>query len=362
MSTSEESVDKWDTNLEDAEKNDDTAPSSQDDEDDHAEHEDEVPLLKYSRIGGSLPRLPKRVGDSAFHPLSSACTCSKLGRVILPPELVSPEASAAEPKAPHTNKNADLWRKPHIVMVCGFQSGQLYFVDAQSGLSIIPPEQLKVNEGNHADPIVDVSLDASGNFLAAINSAGVCAIWEIKYTSGKSKGTPSSTLPPPDPPSTDNPFASFLNTLANQAVSSNTAADTPTNNPSILKVLSAQIFRITYPSSFGSPTILCLDPSYKRRREKAVMVGFADGRLILTKRGILFQRRNDAILYQNSKGTGGIEAIEWRGSLVAWANASGIKLFDVERMTDTNCSCGSTDRGSTSPVSHHFLAQTNHVL
>ena len=92
------------------------------------------------------------------------------------------------------------------------------------------------------------------------------------------------------------------------------------------------------------------------------MVGFADGRLMLTKRGILFQRRNDAILYQNSKGTGGIEAIEWRGSLVAWANASGIKLFDVERMTDTNCSCGSTDRGSTSPVSHHFLAQTNHVL
>jgi vacuolar protein sorting-associated protein 41 len=333
MPTTEESVEKLDADLEDPEENDETAPSSQDDDDDHAEREDEVPLLKYARTGGSLPRLPKRVGGSPFHPLSSACTCSKLGRVILPPELVTPEAASAEPKAPHTNKNADLWRKPHIVMACGFQSGQVHFVDAQSGLSIIPPEQLRVKEGNHADPIVDVSLDASGTFLAAINTTGVCAIWEVKYTSGKSKGAASSTPPPPDPPPTDNPFASFLSTLANQAVPSNTTADPSTNNPTVLKTLSVQVFRITYPASFGSPTILCLDPSYKRRREKAVMVGFADGRLMLTKRGILFQRRNDAVIYQGSRGTGGIEAIEWRGALVAWADASGIKLFDVESMT-----------------------------
>ena len=333
----------------DKERIDDTAPSSQYDEDEYDEHESLDPLFKYTRMGGSLPRLPKRVGGEGFvvspllHPLlASASTCCKMGRVILPPEPLTLDATT-EPKAFNSNKSNDLWMKPHLVMAVGFQSGQICFLDAQSALAIIPSEQLKLKESTHqqaVDPIVDVSLDASANFLAAINTTGMCAIWEIKYTSGRTKGTLSPTQPISNTDGSlsvpDNPFASFLSTLAGPA-----AVATPTtipvdqqfaNNPSILKTLSVQAYRISYPSSFGPPTVLCLDPSYKRRREKAVLVGFADGRLMLTKRGLLFQRRKDDVIYQGSRGTGGIEAIEWRGSLIAWADASGIKIFDVESM------------------------------
>ena len=84
---------------------------------------------------------------------------------------------------------------------------------------------------------------------------------------------------------------------------------------------------------------MVLEPSYKRKREKSLLVGFANGRLILTKRGTFFQRRNDTVLYQagnlakDAKSQyRGIETVAWRGSLVAWADANGIKLLDMEHL------------------------------
>ena len=141
------------------------------------------------------------------------------------------------------------------------------------------------------------------------------------------------------------------------------------------------------------PTCIVLDPAYARRRERAVVVGFADGRLILTKErgiGFIFGRRTDEVLYHGS-GYGkpvddassvggppswilgsirgvtsenivdgakddadsdvgsikssvsvsiervrrsanepmGIEAIAWRGRMIAWADETGIKILDV---------------------------------
>ena len=66
----------------------------------------------------------------------------------------------------------------------------------------------------------------------------------------------------------------------------------------------------------------------------------------MTKRGMLFSRRSDSVIYQGVGGQGrrkgegegegdaasGIEAVAWRGSLVAWADASGVKLFDIQNM------------------------------
>jgi hypothetical protein len=75
---------------------------------------------------------------------------------------------------------------------------------------------------------------------------------------------------------------------------------------------------------------MAIDPSYKRKREKTILVGFQDGRLVMTKRGF-FQRRNDGVIYQGTFGD--IESIAWRGPLVAWTDFSGIKLFDVDTMT-----------------------------
>jgi hypothetical protein len=95
-----------------------------------------------------------------------------------------------------------------------------------------------------------------------------------------------------------------------------------------------QVTRITYPASFGTPSCLALDPAHKRRREKSLLVGFADGRLVLTKRGF-FQRRTDSILYQGAakldeNNYRGIEAITWRGSLIAWADVRYVR-FCVEK-------------------------------
>ena len=108
--------------------------------------------------------------------------------------------------------------------------------------------------------------------------------------------------------------------------------------------MSWQTHRIPYPRNFGTPTTMALDPAYKRRREKAVLVGFADGRLVQTKRGLIFQRRTDAVLHQalpaapsddhaTTMAAPGIQSLAWRGSLVAWAEPSGIRLLDTDEWT-----------------------------
>lgn len=75
---------------------------------------------------------------------------------------------------------------------------------------------------------------------------------------------------------------------------------------------------------------MVIDPAYRRRREKGLIVGFENGRLVLTKRGMIFQRRTDSVLYTAEEGP--IHTMTWRGSLLAWADPSGIRLMDVDQM------------------------------
>ena len=255
-----------------------------------------MPLFKYSRINGSISRLPRRVPSAATStPLSSTCCCSQLGRVLLPRR----EDGTIE-------VSSDLGNQP--VLLTGHRDGTVSFILVESGAAILDSKQLQVNASGEQLPIVDVSLDASANYLAAINIAGCCAIWEVRY------GTPSEVST--HEPEQDNVFKSFLTNLAGQNSGSNTTAE-PSH---ALKTSSAQVSRIVYSSSFGAPTCLVLDPCYKKRREKSLLVAFADGRLVLTKRGFVFQRRNDAVIYQATAGDF-VEAIAWRGTLVAWADA-----------------------------------------
>jgi hypothetical protein len=99
------------------------------------------------------------------------------------------------------------------------------------------------------------------------------------------------------------------------------------------------IARFTYKSHNVkmNATCLAIDPAYHRKKEKGILVGFSNGRLIYTKRsshggvtaddrgfggvmGSLLQpKRYDVDLYQ-SVGVHGIEAVAWRGSLIAWAD------------------------------------------
>jgi len=261
-----------------------------------------MPMLKYTRIHGSLPRIPRQVPSTTpSKPLSSPLSCARFGKVLLPQEDADPQH--------------DLPRQP--VLLTGYEDGSVTFVNVESGSAVIEAKQLLVDDSSREHPaIVDVSLDASANFLAAINTAGVCAIWEVRY--GRSSAAvpmPDAVPPPPASPGEENVFKNFLQAMT---PGGNNSGDAQISNRSLhgLKTTSVQASRVTYPSSYGRPTCLCLDPSYKRRREKAMLVAFSDGRLVLSKKGMF--RRNDAVLHQAASG--GIEAIEWRGAVVAWAD------------------------------------------
>jgi hypothetical protein len=286
--------------------------------------ENSMPLLKYARLSGSLPRVPRQEIPSVgpTNPLSSSCTAAKLGRVLWSRE--------DEQQQQGQSTLTDWWKQPHHVLLVGFQNGTLSFVELDSGLAVVESRQLTVADGS--DAIVDVSLDASASTLAAINTRGNCCIFEVRY----GRDVAEVTSRPASVENSGNPFASFLKNVSrqNNNNNNNNSTDEMADNdgtdqqPSpvsvsrfVFKALSVQASRLNYPSSYGRPTCVALDPSYKRRREKLFLVGFEDGRLVLTKRGF-FQRRNDNVIYQGTPTDDyrGIEAVAWRGSLVAWAD------------------------------------------
>ena len=147
-------------------------------------------------------------------------------------------------------------------------------------------------------------------------------------TSGNSRSSSSVGTPTP---AVENPLPSSVASTTNDLPRSTATAATTTTTTTIVPCLKVDIVstsRLTYPTNWKSPTCLVLDPSHKKRL--ALLIGLEDGRLVYTKRGGLFARRNDAVLYQ---GSGPIEAIAWRGNLVAWADPSGVKLLDIESLT-----------------------------
>jgi vacuolar protein sorting-associated protein 41 len=379
-----------------------------------------MPILSYSRLFGSLPRrsvsnnTEETAAGNPTCTLAGTSTCSVIAQVLFSQQDVIPQqtttVSTATAVAATTNlyssestsnTNADhnstpdpnrrrqllpqpspvfpqhhgedplLKRQPHWVLAMGYANGSVELVDARTGVAVAPLEQLRLRDANHQpEPIVDMSMDSSGTFLAAVDAGRMVVIWEFQYTitsqhphqpatsiisttSTASPSTPQpmqpsqpqSVPPPATTPAEAGVFSSFMSAFAgtipsplNPAASSNLriqqnqGASSSSGDPASatsrvqrLATCSIQLSRISYPRSFGTPTCIAIDPAYKRRRERAVLTGFSDGRLVLTKRGFVFQRRTDAIIYQGayqeSNGHRGIEAIAWRGSLAAWADA-----------------------------------------
>ena len=463
-----------------------TGDHDDDDDDDPALQEPQsMPLLKYSRITGSLlPRiLPRTIPGQAtvLHgPLSVTCTSSAMTRILLDPLSLSLSGTSTTSSATtmaaaaaassssthwtastgilqqggdnnHTMANhhdgqflltSDLWKQPHHILALGWETGQITLIHAQTGIPALTSSP-NLRDGTTSNttttttatatttgsaaststpannpPIVDLSWDASGTILAAVDAGGTCAIWEWKYAPSLEPARLSTVPPPPQqqqqqqtqratpsttststPSSTTtelNMFTSFMSALtgmpptatqttttttasssASASASASSTANTMTMTPCI-KATTVQVSRVTYPQSFGRPTCIAMDPAQKRKREKSLVVGFADGRLMFTKRGF-FQRRTDAVIYQGqgttttttttaaaattttstntshgptkqqpgsidtataaspppppSSSYRGIETIAWRGSLLAWADANGIKLMDVETLT-----------------------------
>jgi hypothetical protein len=249
--------------------------------------------------------------------------------------------------------------------------------------------------------VVDISFDASGTALGAVDEGGHCAIWEFKYTtslqsnllvfgdsnsnsnsndnnnnntltttSEEGSSTPISTHPQASTTGNNNMFSNFMSALTGMPPAEESRGGNSNGGGSggggrrqqvanstreLIPTLTAEISyqsRVNYPANWGPPTCIVIDPAYKRKREKSLLVGFANGRLVLTKRGTFFQRRNDSVIYQAPHGVGGgsrvnnenknsddgssyrgIETVVWRGSLVAWADATGIKLMDMDLLT-----------------------------
>lgn len=346
--------------------------------------------------------------------------------------------------------SSDLWFQPHSIVANGYEGGQITLTrlseGQSSGSSNSSPSvvfaslsaeiggivdtsghgnsnsnksystvlQLRegANTASAGGSIVDISFDASGSVLGAIDEGGHCSIWEFKYTTSiqstsllfgdfLSRGndttqndtsnfnnfftpssTPNPTRPQVSPVSAPAPatgiFSNFMSVLTgvppedenlggnnrNAAAVDNTtngnnnpteAIDSspgrsvdnnvddsgqPSQPVALLPALTAEILQQTrsnYPAKWGPPTCLAVDPAYSIKRDKSIVVGFANGQVYLTKKGTFFQRRNDTMLYQagNTRGDSyrGIESVVWRGPLVAFADATGIKLIDSENLT-----------------------------
>lgn len=350
-----------------------------DDENDHP-----MPLLSYTRLFGSLPRRqmptdanPNFSQDSMAESRTFALpsTCAVMAEVNLSTQSSTTSGAAASSSSPETGpdhiRTPDggrrsspqsqhfvpygdplLSQQPHYVMALGYDNGSVDLVDPRTGVAVVS-QQLKLRESTHHQPemVVDLSMDSTGSFLAAIDTGRMAVIWEFQYTIAlQSTPVQNSVVPSvhatsqqlqhtPTTPSEAGVFSSFMSALtlggsaptalpltSEGATSESHAqliiADDPSMVPR-LAISSMQLSRITYPKSFGVPTCIAIDPTYSRKRDKAVLVGFLDGRLVLTKRGLIFQRRTDAIIYQGTynEDSDGIEAIEWRGSLAAWADA-----------------------------------------
>ncbi len=409
-------------------ESDETEDSSSFDSDQEGDYDgdddDEMPLLKYARIVGSLPRsstltsAPTQPGK----PLSKACKCSVMGRVTVSTtptgESGMPSVSAlgglsmalSESSHGGTKANSATAGKgtgeqassdddilftsrtqTFYIQAMAFEDGSIHLIDPRTGIHICPPNLMKVYANSQKPPsIVSLSFDASGTYLAALTCEGDVAIFEFrfgltKYTAGEvyhdgsaSKNNNNNAVSTAESRHERKVFDSFLSRLAGDEWSVNsedTSSRRQLNAQGVLKTTRATpggdgldeknclppipTIKLTHPISTArfsykssnnkstKATCICLDPSYKQKREKCIIVGFSSGRLVYTKRsghggvvsdssgfggvmGSLLQPKcHDVDLFQGVGASGvtgggvkyhGIESIAWRGSLVSWAD------------------------------------------
>ena len=319
-----------------------------------------IPLLYYTRVRNAvLPRVASEGDETADTPFQSQCTCSIMGRILLSAENLSghttatgtedetPPLTLLQQHFPHLSAAGPEQPVELFVSVMGFADGSVVVLDAKTR-TVVSSKQFKIRESGKHHAVVGLSMDSSGSFLAAVDAGGMCSIFEMSKfqiqlaVRPNETGATSEAGAPSPTAGHSNVFSNFMSAFGGSSQSH--AASTDEANDRIaqptLVVGTLQTHRISYPRNFGAPTTVAIDPSYKRRREKAVLVGFADGRLVRTSRGLIFQRRNDSVIHQaltpsssDSSMAPGIQSLVWRGPLVAWAEPSGIRLFDADNLS-----------------------------
>lgn len=365
------------------------------DEDSQFSYEDDdgggplpMPPLKYARIMGSLPR----DDASKSTALSVKVTASAMGRVVVrPSQLDKNNESLIQSGSKHGDgarqrENSAEWNKyddddeidmsltrVYHVLALGFQDGKVRLVDALTGGSVLFGSTPSDGGAWHVNPsavkrgydqgqrIVALSFDSGSSYLSALNANGDAAIFG-PLTWGKQ--SPRITVTEGEGQQRLGFLASFVGTESEKTNQSEKKIIL--RPPFALLKPPSSTARFTYedPQSFrptvlvgGSsgvnksyhPTCMALDPAYSRRKERALIVGFDDGRLVLSKiqgaagvtgitsyfgggvtgaaGGGTIVKKVDSVLYQGMIATSlsgdqaGIEAVTWRGGLVAWADS-----------------------------------------
>lgn len=335
-----------------------------------------MPLLKYSRINGSLPRVPassQETSNTSTSPLSIPCKCSTLGRVVIQPaRSIDSTGLGMSAFAEQQSASAALSQskvQTYSVLALAFDDASIQLLDAKTGEILCPSDQLKVKtDGN----VVALSFDSGSKYLAALTDDGHVSIFELKYgvgvsaigriTGNSEMGSERSQVQQQSRPE-KKLFDSFLSRIAGDSkagnvgsehsipniqmtgsnISSSSARDTSEGQDEIFSncktasVLSTARFIYTSTNKTEKATCLMIDPAYHRKREKGILVGFDNGRLVYTKRSghggttvsdlgfggvmgnLLQPKRHDLDIYQSAERNG-IEAVAWRGSLIAWAD------------------------------------------
>jgi len=370
-----------------------------------------MPPLKYARIMGSLPRDDNNNDMSNNSTTPSSCalsvkaTCSTMGRVVLRPSAdykshhhdhasISEAAAtggggggtASTSAGVHISEYEDdedadrSFTKVCHVIAMGFQDGKIRLVDALSGGSVLFGSSLGdggawfvnptlANKKRPDDPeneIVALSFDSSSTYLCALNVRGDAAIFgPLEWGRQSQRVSVADTKGGTQKQQQQQGFfAAFVGggtsderKVANSGNEEN--ANRVLRPPFTLNKPPTSTVRFSYADQQGGchPVCMALDPAYGKRKERALLVGFNDGRLIFSKlqgggvtAGVTSffggaaaastVKKSDSVIYQgmgsSSVASGdkfGIEAIAWRGGLVAWADSSGVRLFDIEDMS-----------------------------
>ncbi len=398
----------------------DTATESYDDADDddlssQYSYEDDdngkplpMPLLKYARIMGSLPRNHSddnsNNSNNNTRPSSSCAamsvkvTCSTIGRVVIKSspshyDHATMSEAAVSGGGAHTSEYDDdedadrsLTRIHHVIAM-GFQDGKIRLIDALSGGSVlfgssnedsgawfVNPTLANKYPDNAEIEIVALSFDSSSSYLCALNVRGDAAIFgPLEWGRQSQRVVVVSVTDIKEGMIQKHGFFAAFGGGGGGGTSEEGKVTNDNNNeqntkrvalrpPFSLTKPPTSTVRFTYADQQQDgchPVCMALDPAYGKRKERALLVGLNDGRLIFSKLqgggGVITAgvtsffggaaaastvKKSDSVIYQgmgsSSVSSGdkfGIEAIAWRGGLVAWADSSGVRLFDIESMS-----------------------------
>jgi vacuolar protein sorting-associated protein 41 len=387
MSVSSSSEEKAVVLVDDEDETDEESEEGESDSENNS-----MPLLYYKRLLVGLPRLEQ---DAAV--LSPQCTSCCMGKVVLNSNTTVTVQQQQHTKSDENNEheinssNTTLvvqegqeipvkqWQnKPVSIAVAGFQDGTVRVMDACTGTSILGDTVWSPTEGNTAKKaIVAVSLDASGTAISAIDEDGNCSVWTVKYSLQYRSTQQQQQQRPPSPqqqqqPKQGNILSKFFwkkETTSSEttlAEASQSAAPKDELVPT-LTLAEVKVNRIQYPrKDFGIPTCLALDPAYKHKW----ITAFDSGKIVLSSRN--WMRLEHTVLPYTGpvqhKDWRGIEAVTWRGSLMAFADCSGVKLYDtatlkpvahVDRPTGAR---PSLYPGVVVSVKAHLCFETSHSL